>query len=327
MATPYLTRGGGLAAAAVLLAVGSLTACSGGSQQAGADGPAAASAEPLAPPPIGTVPILAADVASRALPIDPYLLDRDQRGQLDSAMRMVTERCMAGFGFGYHVPGGTDAGFAPATRTANRYLVSDPAFAAQYGYHAKVQPPAPPSGDAPTGAMAVALGGTADPSVKPGSKAATGGQNINGRTVPRGGCVGEALDRTGASEQNGNGGDDRLARDLDAQAWAASKADSRVLAAFRSWSDCMKAQGYAYGTPIDANADPQWTGGAVASAKERATATADAQCKVRANVVGIWFTVEAAYESKLIEQHAEALAAVKQDIDRRMRMAAQAIAS
>ncbi|MER8187686.1 hypothetical protein [Kitasatospora sp. NPDC094015] len=327
MSTRRRTKGGAVAAAAVLLAVGALAACSADRQDAGADARAAGSAAPLPPPPIGAVPVLAADVANRALPIDPYLLNRDQRGQLEAAVRMVTEHCMAGFGFGYHVPAGIDTGFTPATRTANRYLVSDPAFAAQYGYHAKAQPPVPPRADPPTGAMAVALSGSTDPGVKPGSQGAPGGQDINGRTVPRGGCVGEALDRTGASAQNGNGGDDRLARDLDAQAWEASKTDGRVLAAFRSWSDCMKAQGYTYGTPIEANADPQWAAGAVASAQERATATADARCKVQANVVGVWFTVESAYESVLIEQHAEALAAVKQDIDKRMRMAAQAVAS
>ncbi|WP_406199916.1 hypothetical protein OH807_18170 [Kitasatospora sp. NBC_01560] len=279
----------------------------------------------VTPPSVSAVPTLAG-ADDKALPIEAYLLTEVQQKRLTEARNALVTRCMTRFGFAYAAAPPPDRpGTRPTSLTQWRYFVTDPADAAQYGYTVKgfqagVKPSQPPL----PAAELLALTGSPDGGVAPG-RTAPGGQDVNGQPVPPGGCVGEANGKLGATEANGNGGDAQLASDIKDSGWKQSQADPRLLAAFAAWSTCMKARGYDYPTPMAATDDPQWQRIGAASDKARATATADANCKAEQNVVGIWFTVESAYETALIERNAEAMRAVAQDVENRMKLAAQAL--
>lgn len=303
--------------AAALLATGCSSPGTSDSAKDGASGRA---------PAVSSTPTLTT-AKDKALPIDAYLLTDEQSDQLAEADKTLRERCMQRFGFDYHVPEAT-GGYRPESRTVLRYGVTDAAEAADFGYkpagsekHAGTkQKPVPMSGS-----MSMVLNGTTDPHVKPGSKQAAGGQTYNGQKVPRGGCVGEAKAKLLAGDANGSGGDAEIANRINSDSWTKSYEDSRVRATFTKWSACMKADGYTYADPIKANNDPEWNRSTAATARERTVAAADARCKVKNNVVGVWYTVEVAYQDQMIEQHAEELDKVKKDIDARMKLAAQAI--
>lgn len=96
-------------------------------------------------------------------------------------------------------------------------------------------------------------------------------------------------------------------------------------AAFAAWSDCMTAAGYSYAGPWDAS-DDQWLSDVVTD-QERLVATADVTCKHETNLAGIWSAVDAAYQERLIEQHAEALTALQAARKRVLSRAAGIVAS
>ncbi|GAA1403495.1 hypothetical protein GCM10009639_48400 [Kitasatospora putterlickiae] len=318
LSRPRLLTGGAL----LLLAVG----CT--STAASDDKPAGAGLS-VAPPSVSAVPTLV-QAEDKALPIEAYLLTGEQGRQLATAKNALTDRCMARFGFtSIEPPAPSGAGGATTNLTQRRYFVTNATEAAQYGYGSKTPvtnakpsaAPKPPAYElaltgSPNGAIAIMPGQTPQ-----------GGQDVNGQKVPPGGCLGEASGKLGAAPANNNGGDAQLALDVKDTGWKQSQTDPRLLAAFSAWSGCMKAKGYNYPTPMAATDDPQWQTLGASSEKARQTATADATCKAEHNVVGVWYTVESAYETALIEQNAEALSAIKQDIDKRVKLAAEALAS
>ncbi|MET8697452.1 hypothetical protein ABZW10_01040 [Kitasatospora sp. NPDC004723] len=280
------------------------------------------------PPSVAAIPTLA-KADDKALPIEAYLLTMEQQKQLIAARDALTTRCMTGFGFTYAVePAPAEPGTVSKNLTQWRYFVTDAAEAAQYGYTVKDYRPGqkPSRAQQPPTYLLALTGSPTGAAVLPGQTPESG-KEINGRQVPPGGCLGEANGKLGATAANGNGADAQLVTDIKDTGWKQALTDARLLAAFAAWSGCMKAKGYDYPTPIAATDDPQWQTLGASSEKARQTATADATCKAEHNVVGIWFTVESAYESALIEQNAEALRAVKQDIDKRVKLAAQALAS
>lgn len=88
----------------------------------------------------------------------------------------------------------------------------------------------------------------------------------------------------------------------------------------------MKESGYSYRTPMDANNDSRWSGDRVTPA-EIGVAVADVACKKRTNLTGIRMAVDAAYQQRLIAQHADALTAVAAGRERQLRNAARILAS
>jgi len=80
--------------------------------------------------------------------------------------------------------------------------------------------------------------------------------------------------------------------------------DPRTLAVDKTWSRCMAARGFGYGTPQEA-AQKNWP--SLPSTAEIATAVADVTCKAQTNLTNTWLTVEAAYQLALISQNLTAL--------------------
>ncbi|MCQ8773734.1 hypothetical protein [Streptomyces telluris] len=265
--------------------------------------------------------------ASHALPIDPYLLTHDQADRLESAQRTLVERCMRRFGVAYR-PAAPATPFRPKTRTQYRYGVTDPSAAARYGFAPPGSPRVPPAPPAPPPSLSaeagIVLAGTDDPKVKPGSAAAKGGQRVNGRTVPAGGCTGEARSALRADNAEA-GGDAPVADRINSGSFERSQRDPRVVRVFAQWASCMKKRGFAsYDDPLKAGADAAWRT-PEPSAEERETAAADAWCKGEHNVVGVWFAVDAAYQRQEIDRNAEALSAVKAELAARQELAGAAL--
>ncbi len=166
-----------------------------------------------------------------------------------------------------------------------------------------------------SGALDGTTGG-ADAQVLEGS----GIKEVNGKSVPAGGCIGESnrkIDAEAASTET--------ARQISAETFTRSKTDSRVVAAFSAWSDCMKGKGYKYKEPLDASDDPQFSSREV-TPQEIATATADIGCRDKTNVAKVWFDVETEYQKKMIEERAVQLNQETEELDSTVKKAAEILA-
>jgi hypothetical protein len=73
----------------------------------------------------------------------------------------------------------------------------------------------------------------------------------------------------------------------------------------------MRQRGYDYDRPADAAADPRWwKAEGVASDEQINTAKADVECNLSTNLAGIWFTIEAKYQTEIVEAHSQELAEI-----------------
>ncbi|MEV4425285.1 hypothetical protein ACN9M0_12580 [Streptomyces sp. R-07] len=258
------------------------------------------------------------------VPVEAYLLTEEQWNRLGRAEYALRVQCMKRFGFAYEEPMFTAE---PSGQTVSQYRYGklDPAKTAVYGYR---NPGADSSGAGAEAEMNAAkerrvkltanerliLTGTANPAEKNGK----GGQNFGGHKVPEGGCIGEA------QRKLGDYGDAQVANDVNLDSFGKSLQDQRVLAAFATWSRCMAESGYHYKTPIEASDDKKWAG-ETASAEEKTVATADARCKIKNNVAGVWYAVDVAYQKQAIEEHAEELDQVRKTVQGQLKVAAEVL--
>lgn len=99
--------------------------------------------------------------------------------------------------------------------------------------------------------------------------------------------------------------------------------DKRVREAIDTWAGCMESKGVErYKTPSDAYRDKAWGrmdndgGNTDRTKKERATATADVECKREHNTAGVWWAVRAEKQRADVARHKDAYEAVRADQDR-----------
>lgn len=272
-------------------------------------------------PKVATAPRLAS-TTDKSLPIEAYMYTKDQTDQLNKAVVTLRQDCMRDFGFTYEDQK-VQGTFQPKSITQFRYGMTDADDVAVHGYkpagsEKKVVKPAPLK--LPPAAT-TALTGTDDANVKPGSAQAKGGQDINGKKVPAGGCIGDANRKLGSVSAQGFG-DSPVVVKVNTDSWAKSYNDKRVREVFTKWSACMKQKGYSYADPMKANDDPQWQKTTTATPREQKVASADVSCKHKYNVLGVWYSVDVAYQKQMIEQNAEALDDVKKRIDKQLKLAA-----
>ncbi|GAA2993495.1 hypothetical protein [Streptomyces fulvorobeus] len=258
------------------------------------------------------------------VPVEAYLLTEEQWTELGRAESVLRVRCMKRFGITYDEPMPT-SGPTGQRISQYRYGKLDPSQTAVHGYE---NPGAHSSGTESDAEMRAAkeqrtevgprermvLQGTD----KPGEKTGKGGQDFNGRTVPEGGCIGEA------QQTLGNYGDVEIANDVNLDSFGRSLRDERVLAVFAKWSRCMERKGYHYRTPVDASSDKKWSG-EKASPEEKTVATTDAVCKMENNVAGVWYAVDVAYQKQAIERHAEELDQVRKSIEAQLKVAGEVL--
>ncbi len=296
-----------------------LAATAGCAQEGGPDEAAVARS---GPPPVSAVPAMLS-VKSLVLPVEPYLFTDRQVAELFRARSLLTASCMERHGHPWPGPGAPapDTGTLNPANTAHRYGLTDADAASRRGYHpapGTEQPAAPkPSDRQPSPAELLLLTGLeAD-----GTPART---DERGRRIPVGGCQGEATAAlSGDPQKIGNG---ELVRDINLGSYERSRGDARVVKVFRAWSACMKRYGYDYAVPTRApGKDPAFAGPS-ASAAEIALAGKDIACKRETNVVGVWSTVDAAYQRREIAAKPDELATVKKDIHRQVTTADRVLA-
>lgn len=265
-------------------------------------------------PPVAGIPVILG-VKSLVLPIEPYLVTNRQMSVILRARQKLVVPCMRRFGFAWPDPepdpgdsGGMPTGMKNAANMDRRYGITDPALAARYGYHfapdarqrtTKESSAAQPDADA----LAVLTGRADDGTPVP--------SRYHGLAVPEGGCQGQATARLTGGGPLGN---DPLANEINIVSYQKSRANPRVRAVFRAWSACMRKRGYSYAAPTDApGKDPRFTG-PTPSRQERALAGADVACKRQTNVIGVWFTVDTAYQRRMMASKGPELAHAKDAI-------------
>ncbi|MEU9890162.1 hypothetical protein [Sphaerisporangium sp. NPDC051011] len=122
----------------------------------------------------------------------------------------------------------------------------------------------------------------------------------SGRTIPPGGCDGQAHAEVY--------GDMKLPvdmRSLSADSKTRAMTDSRVKAAVARWRDCMAKDGLNYSDPfIVLERTRQASGDGPASEEEKRVAGIDATCQKDANLTGIYKTVQIAIQKiQVAENH------------------------
>ncbi|MFF3352694.1 hypothetical protein ACFYWN_08590 [Streptomyces sp. NPDC002917] len=280
------------------------------------------------PPPVSAIPTI--DSANdKPLPLDPYLVNPRQLSVINKAYAKSISLCMARFGFTYRPtvesPGPRDSD-APVTRIDGRFGHQSARLMAKWGYHpeggvlaSQSSPEESTRKISPD--MVVAGRGSSDP----GKAFGPGGQIINGKTVPYHGCMGEAVkELTGSAD--GALYDPQIAIDVKLKTLNESQQDDRTKTAFAKWSQCMKIGGFAYKDPLAAGGDPQWRKASKPTAHELKVATADAACRHKNNVVGIWYAVDFSYQEKAIAANATTMARVKTDLESKMKAAMRVLA-
>ncbi|MGK4580520.1 hypothetical protein [Kitasatospora sp. HPMI-4] len=320
--------------AVLLLALPLLLAgCASGATGSHPDGDARSSGQAGArttatPPPLVSTPPVLDSANDRPLPLDGYLLNRDQQTTVEVAQQKLIVSCMARLGFTYVPPAGPRPprdSDAPTTRMDSRYGHQNAELMAKWGYHPEGGNPAgtgvKPSSQPMSQQMTTAMEGTSDPNERFGS----GGQVFNGRQVPDHGCIG-AADKQLTGAVDGLVGDAQVATDLKFETLKDSQHDERTQAVFAQWSHCMKDAGFDYPDPLAAVGDPQWRKTPTATPSELRVATADAACRHKFNVVGVWYAVDVAYQQGAIAGHAEAMAKAKTDLEALTKAATQAMA-
>ncbi len=287
------TRAGLVAALSLVAAV---TACSAGSASVNTD-----SSEVELPSVLPHV-----DMASFTLPLDGYKLTPAESKSLTDLRNRAVSACLARFGIRISFPD------APLALTGDgnerRYFLWSADRAAKTGYKYpeitdQVRPKDP---EIPAGADDVLTG--------------DGSRDVAGITVPEGGCDGEG--NRAVSFENGS----RLSSILlgmQSRSYDLMWRNSRVVAAFHSWSLCMSAAGQNYADPKQANDDERFSGRS-ASAPEKSTATADVRCKAENDVIDTMAAVESAIQVRLIENHGADMTVVRHDLALQRRIIADA---
>ncbi|MFF3602832.1 hypothetical protein [Streptomyces sp. NPDC002463] len=303
-------------ATVLLLSAALLTACS--SESGGGGGDSAKEPE------IGTVPRMLS-TAGLSYPLDGYATTEDQRRKLEKAQSRVTGDCMKRFGFDYELP----LSPAPISRSGDsrRYGLTDPAIAARYGYvpNRGAQPPAKPAVQTLSANGKLALDGPdgykgPQPMSLEEARAKDSGKTLNGQKVPIGGCLREGFLTIYAPKKGAV--DAMFVTNVRMDAFSRSREDSRVVAAVKAWSACMAEKGYKVDEPVSPQSDLGLNPNTFGSPKAIAAAQQDVACKEKANLVGIWYTVETAYQKRNIEQNAETLNQAKTELNERLKLAA-----
>ncbi|MFB6620207.1 hypothetical protein ACIGFK_36030 [Streptomyces sp. NPDC085524] len=282
-----------------------------------------------AEPGIGAVPALL-ESRSLAFPLAGYMPDNRQLAVLDEAQDVLIDQCMQRYGFRYQQRRKADT--AVKQDENRRYGVSDPAEVARVGYAnpqvgQTVKPPQQPFGP---NEKLVLFGLEVDPSLpvpmsqEEAEKSDVATTVVGGQKVPAGGCLRESALKLFTPTKDTV--DTMVAQGYGLDAYGRAQKDSRVVAATKSWSECMAKHGYAaFADPTGLPPGLDETG--FGSPQAITMATQDVACKKETNLVGVWYTVEVAYQQRAIERHAETLDLAKKQLDERMKLAATLQAS
>ncbi|WP_149183488.1 hypothetical protein [Streptomyces sp. TRM49041] len=261
------------------------------------DGQSDAVGKPIA---VGKVPVVTS-AEQLTFPLDAYQLSLRESRQIEEALDSLVVDCMTKQGFNWAAP--QRPPLRDGGRNGRRYGLLDPEEGSRTGYH---------------GTVSTGKGAKGNESGQDDSPAA---QQAAGQCV-----LSQRAKLNGQQKADkANTGPDEQIEQLILQDAARAEKDPQVRAVWAKWSDCMEEAGYSYATPWDANNDPKWGKSPAATDDERSVATADAKCKIKHNVAGVWMAVEIAYQKRTLEAKAESLEAAKKTNETRLRNAAEVI--
>jgi hypothetical protein len=271
-------------------------------------------------PPIGT-PARIERATEIVLPLDTYVPSKQEYVTVLRAVWKLTSDCVARFGARYTASEDVLTSDVPPLDRLNerRYGLFSAELAARSGYAAPV-PERPAAGsvgwDPTPNEKFLVVGRTGEFA---GTKELP--RDVNGTRLPADGCGGESWRKLADGARSP--ADPQLPDRLRTRAYDRAENDSRLRSAMSAWNDCMTRRGYSY-TSIWGPNDRPWP--RPPGADEIATATADVACKKETNLVGVWFTVEKAYQQRAVDRNAEALAVVKAHLQAQARTAVKVLA-
>ncbi|MFG2098669.1 hypothetical protein [Streptomyces sp. NPDC048612] len=273
--------------AAVLALLALVTGCSSGVMPS----PPRHSARPLAVPPPSE------DVRRLVLPFDAYALSGPDVHTIEAAEDVLIRDCMRDRGRGWTAlprPSAVD----PDPPQRRRYGVIEPDVARRFGYH--LPPPAPET------ARREEIWRAREKMPRAAQLAAYGKDGVSGCWKKAHGQLLRGVPKVSTALFN------RRIR----EEFTASRKDRAVSAAVRSWSACMKRNGYRAADPLAAAGDDRWAKSPRPSRHEIATAQADVRCKQQTRLVTVWDKAEARLQHGVVRRHAaefRKLAAQKSD--------------
>ncbi|WP_329114881.1 hypothetical protein [Streptomyces sp. NBC_01353] len=242
-----------------------------------------------------------------SLPLEAYMQTYQDTVTLDQASRKLQEKCMADYGFSIELPlAGTTP--PPNDNDANmerRYGLTDREAAARYGYGLpealtnQVRQKMPELTDEQ---VQVLIGHSKPtkptaPGAAPAAEPAP--ESYKGKKIHEGGCSGWAKDRLKQPTPEGLA----FVSELNGNSFTESMRVPAVKQAMASWSQCMKAEGYAAATPFEATEIAPHAEGGTASKEEIAVALAEIDCKKKTDLVAVWFTEESKIQKAQIAEH------------------------
>lgn len=248
----------------------------------------ACSTTPPEPELAGATPVLR--VEELTSPLLAYTESPVEQAAYERAKRVLALRCAARFGVQGTLPApGTRAPTYFAITLARRYGLVDLDRARTEGYLPDpVFTDVGPGWDPAAEEYAVMNGATEDGRVASPT-------DRSGRPVPDGGCLREASSALGWTAQR-RADREYLVALMD-RSYNRTLTDSRVLAATRSWSTCMREAGSGSFAQRDQARQAVGPGD---NQQQVAMAVADVTCAQAANLVGTWSAVDQAHQRALM---------------------------
>ncbi|MFC0842418.1 hypothetical protein ACFH04_01515 [Streptomyces noboritoensis] len=280
------------------------------------------------PPPLGPVPTITSPDAI-SLPIDAYTPSQSEEDALGHAAAISFAQCMQRFGFQEPkklTPDAQPAAVLHDLRARSPlYGFFDPSVAHTEGYGVVRSA----SGDTTARTAAAKPPTRVEESLITGHDASgTRIASYDGKPVPREGCqgyafaaVGGSLPGVGSTHDMPDGGPD------------VPLADPRITSINKQWSGCMEAKGFNYPAPVAAISDPRWKPDPkniehyMPSREQITVASADMDCKLSLNLIGVAVAVATAYHKQYIASHATELAEYRKNFKNRLAKATAIIAS
>ncbi|WP_327228221.1 hypothetical protein OG229_36000 [Streptomyces platensis] len=235
-----------------------------------------------APPP--AVPPASKEVRRLVLPFDAYALSGPDVHTIESAEDVLIRGCMRAKGKEWTAlprPSAVD----PDPPQRRRYGVIEPDVALRFGYH---QPPAPPET-----ARRDEIWRAREKMPRAAQLAAYGKDGVSGcwkkahvrllRDVPKSST---ALFNRRIREE-----------------FTASQKERAVSSVVRSWSACMKRDGYRYPDPLAAAGDDRWAKSPRPSRHEIVVAQTDVRCKRETRLVSVWSKAETRLQHGAVRSH------------------------
>jgi hypothetical protein len=230
------------------------------------------------------------DARQIVLPLDEFRPELTWRGSpQDVAFALVVRDCLRGFGLDWPVIPAQPSTFDRSGKYG--LLLAD---ARERGYEPRPRPTPSETHQTITEDHEAVLTGAVT--------------TYAGRAVPPGGCAKRANDEIAPPSSSVPAAPPK---------GKSYEVDSRVLAAERRWSACMKGKGYDYHDMWAANDSP--INHRPKSAESRALALADAECRDSTRLIDTLYAADKAYEQQLIEENPDYVAAERRwraEVDR-----------